>query len=75
MDSYMRRALPLVSWNEVERQGAFVKMRRGTGEVGWWHDHGDGTDYGGNPMDRSELGGFKCRKCDAIWRPPSGEKR
>ena len=38
----------MASWNEVAREGDFVKLRRGP-ESGWWHDHNDGRDFGGNP--------------------------
>ena len=49
MDEYLRRATATVSWREVRRDGDFVFCRRGTGETGWWHDHGNGEDYGGEP--------------------------
>lgn len=68
------RDLALVSWNEVERHGAFVHCRRGTGEFGIWHDHEDGTDYGAHPMDRTPGPGgkwfsWKCRDCGAVTMP------
>ena len=68
------RDLALVSWLEVERKGAFVRCRRGTGEGGWWHDHEDGTDYGSHPMDRHPGPGnkwfsWKCRDCGATLMP------
>ena len=70
MDEYLRRATVTVSWREVRRDGDFVFCRRGTGETGWWHDHGNGEDYGGNPMDR--INGFlTCRTCTRVWSPPS----
>ena len=54
-----------VAWHEqFVTPGGFVFMRRGTGETGWWHDHKDGKDYGGNPMDyRTPMSVFVCRTC------------
>lgn len=58
------RDLALVSWREDYRDGNFVHMRRGTGETGWWHEHNDGTDYGGNPMDYNrDTRAYVCRTC------------
>ena len=58
----------LVSWKEVNRVGSFVLMRRGTGETGWWHDHQDGTDYGGHPMDYDrETKLYRCRDCGETY--------
>jgi len=68
------RARELVSWTEVHREarhdGEFVFCRRGTGETGWWHDHKDGEDHGGNPMDVKRDGTLECRKCGVIWLDP-----
>ena len=62
--------LKLVSWNEVRRDGDFVFMRRGTGETGWWHDHNDGTDYGGHPADYDRQSKkYKCRDCGVSLTP------
>ena len=63
----------LVAWREVSRDGPYVFMRRGTGDVGWWHAHEGEDDYGGNPMDRSDLGGVVCRTCGVAYRPSSRE--
>lgn len=69
MDEYLKRAYATVSWQEVRRESDFVFMRRGTGETGWWHDHGDGEDFGGNPMDRQGNGFLICRSCKRVWQP------
>ena len=42
VNGLFERDFALVSWREVARVGEFVKCRRGTGEMGWWHDHKDG---------------------------------
>ena len=53
-----------VSWREVFRHGPFVFMRRGTGETGWWHQHDDEDDCGGNPMDfKKDEAAVVCRSC------------
>ena len=62
MFSNFSQQLATVSWNEKFREGAFVFCRRGTGETGWWHQHDDDDDYGGNPMDfRKDTDALVCR--------------
>lgn len=46
------------------RKAGNVFMRRGTGEVGWWHAHMGEADYGNNPMDyKRESRQYVCRTC------------
>lgn len=59
------------SWHEVERVGDFVKMRRGP-ESGWWHDHNDGKDLGGNPCNWEGVK-VRCTTCGK-QRPTLGER-
>jgi hypothetical protein len=72
------RARALVSWKEIGRKptrdGEFVLCERGTGETGWWHDHKDGTDYGGHPMDAKQ-GALVCRTCGVIWLDPPKKRK
>lgn len=74
-----QRAIDLVSWREVQRvsvqRGEMVFCRRGTGETGWWHDHKDDKDYGGNPMDERPDGTLECRRCGVIWQSPQRGSR
>lgn len=53
-----------VAWYEQFKHRDFVFMRRGTGEVGWWHQHEGEADYGGNPMDwKHDITAYACRTC------------
>jgi hypothetical protein len=74
----MRRAtsgeIALVSWREVRREDEFVFCRRGTGETGWWHQHKDDEDYGGNPMDDVQ-GILTCRTCGTMWIAGPSQRR
>lgn len=54
----------LASWVEVSRIGDFVKMRRGP-ESGYWHDHKDGEDFGGNPC-WWEGRKITCQTCGSV---------
>lgn len=76
MNQQLNRDFALVSWREVSRTGSFVFCRRGTGETGWWHQHADDPDYGGNPADGNSRPGqheriYKCRTCGELLVVPN----
>lgn len=76
-DAAFRKAYATVAWYEQFRAGNFVFMRRGTGEIGWWHSHQDepADDYGGNPMDyKHELEAFVCRSCGCRFDGAEADK-
>ena len=53
----------LAAWREVGRDGEFAMLRRGS-DIGWWHDHNDGTEVGTHPMDyNKEFDKWVCRDC------------